>query len=555
MMAARIFRKFRSIALLVVLAACSGQPVVPPAETPLAGPSASPVLEPSPTLLATPASTPAPAPTSSPTPGATLQEATQASITVDQGGQAKSANGLTVVIPPAAVSADATLTLTPVDIAPSAPTAANPLRPVSGATVINMTGGSLTSAATIAVPYDPASLPQGSGQHDLVLTYLDDSAGVWVPVSSSIDEAQHVVTTSTDHFSTWRLQDWNWDYWLAFLKQAASGKVTNLLQAVSKLTTPCFTHGGSYVVQNKPANHMIQGCVRTGSYIKAKLEVLNLRSFYLQLSSPQKYFKPTLLAPGDGITFDVPSSDPSPLSVSVDLSNEALWTTVIDIVLRLVPGGDLLASEKDYLAALGVIVLAAKPAWEGAHIVDDIQSQRYAKAAESVINVITDESTIELLAQATAAAGQRYGIERLSALSTESLRRILTYVGLTELIVSTWEFAGNALFNQHVEATVKWVPVPRPLPSLAQITALALAIAAANPNSTANFDRIKDRLRIAADPRAKAEDRYYYLTATAFFISGACADGRMPGFMAQLGAYAERTYPALFVASDFGFGC
>lgn len=60
------------------------------------------------------------------------------------------------------------------------------------------------SAVTITFPYDPAQLPPGTSEADLVPAYWDEPSGTWQPVGSVVvDTANNTITVQVEHFSTW----------------------------------------------------------------------------------------------------------------------------------------------------------------------------------------------------------------------------------------------------------------------------------------------------------------------------------------------------------------
>ncbi|PIU56586.1 MAG: hypothetical protein COS88_02675, partial [Chloroflexi bacterium CG07_land_8_20_14_0_80_51_10] len=63
-------------------------------------------------------------------------------------------------------------------------------------------GATFNPPITVTMKYDPAELPQGVAETDLVLAYYDVTAGVWVPLTDIVvDTVNHTVSGKTSHFT------------------------------------------------------------------------------------------------------------------------------------------------------------------------------------------------------------------------------------------------------------------------------------------------------------------------------------------------------------------
>jgi hypothetical protein len=64
-------------------------------------------------------------------------------------------------------------------------------------------GATFSPPITIGVSFDPAKLPVGVSQSDLMLGNFDVKEGKWAGLDSTVDSANHVVSAQTTHFSTY----------------------------------------------------------------------------------------------------------------------------------------------------------------------------------------------------------------------------------------------------------------------------------------------------------------------------------------------------------------
>ena len=58
---------------------------------------------------------------------------------------------------------------------------------------------------TLSWSYDPAALPEGVAEEDLVIVYYDADAGTWVELDSVVDTANNEITAFVSHFTTFAI--------------------------------------------------------------------------------------------------------------------------------------------------------------------------------------------------------------------------------------------------------------------------------------------------------------------------------------------------------------
>ena len=66
-------------------------------------------------------------------------------------------------------------------------------------------GATFDPAITLEYTYDPADIPEGVAEEDLVLAYYDEAAGEWVELPSTVDPVTHTITASASHFTTFAI--------------------------------------------------------------------------------------------------------------------------------------------------------------------------------------------------------------------------------------------------------------------------------------------------------------------------------------------------------------
>jgi hypothetical protein len=86
------------------------------------------------------------------------------------------------------------------------PSAPPPPPPTADTLVVALelgpTGATFSAPVTVAMQYDPATLPAGAGEGDLIIAFYDTTAGAWVPLDNIvIDTVHHTISCTTTHFT------------------------------------------------------------------------------------------------------------------------------------------------------------------------------------------------------------------------------------------------------------------------------------------------------------------------------------------------------------------
>jgi hypothetical protein len=84
----------------------------------------------------------------------------------------------------------------------------NPPSPPANANIIGLAynfgpnGATFNPPITLAWSYDPAALPAGVAEQDLVIAYYDTATSKWVELQCVVDAANNKITASVSHYTT-----------------------------------------------------------------------------------------------------------------------------------------------------------------------------------------------------------------------------------------------------------------------------------------------------------------------------------------------------------------
>ena len=440
------------LAIALVLAGC-GSPTPTPSLS-SAAPSAS---------LAASATEP-----TSPALGASPSPLPAARATIGSTGGSAAAGGVTVDFPAAALRGPTTVSLAGAAALVGPPSAAWPAQAVGPTWTIDVGGTKLAKPVTLTLPYDTSALPAGTDASEVMLAYLDAASGRWIPVPATVDPVAHTITASVSHLSTWGTFTINWDYYLGFIGKVASGNLTDLLGALGSLTTTCVEKSPQgFTVDNGATNGMIKGCVQKVANGQATIGVTNMRAISFALSGGGlDSGAGSILDAGDTVTFTAGGTKlAQPLVASASLSPLALGYQLTDITLRLLPGSDVFTKAGSYAKVLEAIATAEAKVWTNAQILAKLQKNPpdVAGAAEEAFSLMTDHSFLGVFAAAAVAAGQKYGVPYLSALTPARLNQLFLAVNLVVLDTTVLSWDVQYFLAGYGEVKVTW-PVPPAAP-------------------------------------------------------------------------------------------
>lgn len=112
---------------------------------------------------------------------------------------------LTITIPVGTVALDkdgAPLSIVTSDVDVSLPPPPERANIIGLAYNFGPAGATFSPAITLEYTYDPAEIPEGVAEEDLVLAYYDEAAGEWVELPSTVDPLTNTITASVSHFTT-----------------------------------------------------------------------------------------------------------------------------------------------------------------------------------------------------------------------------------------------------------------------------------------------------------------------------------------------------------------
>jgi len=87
----------------------------------------------------------------------------------------------------------------------------DPPPPPEGANIVGLAYDFGPDGATFEPPipltwsYDPADIPEGVAEEDLVLAYYDEATGEWVELVCVVDTENNTITASISHFTTFAI--------------------------------------------------------------------------------------------------------------------------------------------------------------------------------------------------------------------------------------------------------------------------------------------------------------------------------------------------------------
>jgi hypothetical protein len=345
------------------------------------------------------------------------------------------------------------------------PSAAWPARAVGLSWTIDAGGAKLAKPVTLTLPYNASALPAGTDPSEVMLAYLDAASGRWIPVPATVDPAAHTISASVSHLSTWAPFTINWDYWLGFIGKVATGNLTDLLGALETLTTACAEKSPQgFTVDNGATNGMIKGCVQKVANGQATIGVTNMRAISFALSgSGLDSGAGSILDAGDTVTFTAGGTKlAQPLVAAASLSPLALGYQLTDITLRLLPGSDVFTKAGSYAKVLKAIATAEANVWTSAQILDKLTKnpRDVAGAAEEAFSLMTDHSFLGVFAAAAVAAGQKYGVPYLSALTPARLNQLILAMNLLVLDTTVLSWDVQYFLAGYGEVKVTWTVPP-----------------------------------------------------------------------------------------------
>lgn len=401
--------------------------------------------------------------------GGSTPSATSASewITAAEGGTVSIDGVATIEIPPGSLSGDTPVTIIKATNGGTVPTELDGADAVGQAFSIDVGGQSLSGPITLEIPFDASALPDGVARELVFLAFYDAEKGEWIPAGGQVDTERDVIIIETDHLSWWNPFTWNWDAWTAVLKKTLSLKLSNWVEGFELLTEECVESGDNVTVDNSGGNSVIKGCVAENDSSSPELRVINLKAFHIVVDLPDTsdlnmepaYPLHSIFEPGEAVRFPTPRGSGEALALA-SFSDEAMRTFVVSLVLRMLPGGDLVPNEGLAFIADGLAKVITAD-----EIRQDLASGDSLSAAEGVFDLITGDSFIETFAKLATKYGQENGIDMMTKWTQAGIQKTLLAVAAVDVIISTTDFLANYIFNHESRVIFKWsMPAPSGVP-------------------------------------------------------------------------------------------
>jgi len=380
-------------------------------------------------------------------------------VSAADGGTVSLGDDVTLKIPAGALLQDATVTITKATEDKPAPDELEGTKAVGAAFNIDVGDQQLAKPVTLEIAFDPEALPSDSSEDVVFLAFYDEDKKGWVPVGGQVDKERSVLIIETDHLSWWNKFSWNWDAWIAVLKKLLSLRITDWIEAVNLLTEKCERQTTTVTVDESKANNIVQGCVTKEDPPAPELRVVNLKSFYIGVSAAPDgpgYPAAIALAPGEAAHFTANTADTPPAVVFADFTEEAMWTFVASLAVRMLPSGEDVPGE-----GLRFIAEGLKLENSTVELAEALDKGDARKAAEAFYELVTSDTFIETLVKRAVQYGQEHGLSMMTKWTQAGVRKVFLAVGATDVIISAWDFVWNYFLNNHSQVAFNWV-VPTP---------------------------------------------------------------------------------------------
>lgn len=198
------------------------------------------------------------------------------------GGSVTLSDGTALVLPAGAVGAS-TLQVSLRRVAQGAPEPPPYATRLSAGPVEVESGGrSLSSPATLSLPYDPSRLPAGVPEHDIVAGYYDEQQRTWIPVQGVVDTDRDLITVQATHFSVW--DSWTFD-WSAFANSIVNALKLDFFEILEpfQVREGCLNSPSLVFVDESGANEFLAGCVEMDDSLNPQVRVVNRRTFIVDI--------------------------------------------------------------------------------------------------------------------------------------------------------------------------------------------------------------------------------------------------------------------------------
>lgn len=389
-------------------------------------------------------------------------------VVATEGGAVTLGDEITLRIPPDALSADATVSITRVSKGDAGDLEG--AQAVGSAFDVDLGGAELSAPATLEMAFDPGKLPKDTPEEAAFLAYYDEEAEVWIPVGGRVDPDRDMVIIETDHLSWWQPWTWNWDAWIAVIKKTLSLNLSEWAEAFALLTEGCEPSGTNASVDESRANKVIQGCVVKDDPNSPEFRVVNIKSFYLGVSPAADgpgYPPAGVLAPGEAVTFAASTKDKPPATVYADFTEPAMWRFIVGLVLRMLPGGEELPNE-----GIAFIADGLQRVVNASEVSAALEAGDPAAFADALFELITSEPFIKTFAELASRYGAEHGIDMLKRWTEAGIRQVFLGVAAVDVIGSATDFIFTYVTNNqsavafnwtHVKPTPTPEPTPRPL--------------------------------------------------------------------------------------------
>jgi hypothetical protein len=370
-------------------------------------------------------------------------------------GGTVSLNDETVLrIPAGALSDDATVTISTRADGDGVPSVPKGAKPIGRAARIDLGGPELQAPATLEVAIDPGSLPGDTPEELAFLAYFDEKAKQWVPVGGQVDRKRKMMVIETDHLSWWNSFAWDWDAWIAALKETQAASISEIVDAVVEPGEWCDDWESTAIADSSKGNDVIQACVTKGDPVSPEFRITNLKPFGVGISprpGGPGYPLAAPLAPGETARFAANTSDKPPAIAYADFTEESVRWILATAILRSLPLGDKVSVE-----GTGSIVDALQGV--GPKSIREALFDGPQQAAETLVSVVQTDDFAEACNEAAAEFGRTHeGFEFMATWGKDGIHQVLSETVGVDLVLPITEYVVEHFIDSRPSVTFYWV--------------------------------------------------------------------------------------------------
>ena len=370
-----------------------------------------------------------------------------------EGGTVSLSDGATLNIPAGGLTKDVEVSLEQIDDKKSGLQKSEEVVSTGNVYKIDLGVDELNQPATLTIPFDPKYISSNDVEPGQVfLSYYDEKTGKWIYAGGDVDLERKVIVLPITHASFWKPATWNWNAWIAIVNKELKGNIVDIVEANQLFYTSCSQKGTYARVEASQNQNVIQGCVEQDDPKQPSFRLVNPRAFYIEvspISGKLDYFQREMLAPGDSLSFEANSSDPSPLVVAAQITKESTYYLMAHLILDMLPGLNELGFQPKGVACITERIKDASAFISAA---DALWGQNGAAVAEELSKFLLDKQAVSRFIRAADDCG-------FGPAKTWSIPGISSMAKSLSVIMSATDYITTYLAgNTYSELAFYWTP-------------------------------------------------------------------------------------------------